>query len=70
LRHRGHFKQVKHPEIGEYEAELPAFRMSSCAEEIDRPAPCLGEHTEYVCCQILGMSAEEFVDLLNKGVFE
>jgi crotonobetainyl-CoA:carnitine CoA-transferase CaiB-like acyl-CoA transferase len=34
------------------------------------PAPCLGEHTEYVCTRILGMSDEEFVDLFTEGVFE
>jgi len=39
-----------------------------------RPAPCLGEHNEYVCTQLLGIPDEEFIKLyqeeyLNKGVF-
>jgi hypothetical protein len=34
------------------------------------PAPCLGEHTEYVCTEILGMSDEYFLELMQKGVFE
>jgi len=33
-------------------------------------APCLGEHTEYVCTEILGMSNDEFLELYNTGVFE
>ena len=35
----------------------------------ERPA-LLGEHTQYVCEEILGMSDEEFVGLLVEGVFE
>ena len=34
-----------------------------------RPAPCMGEHNEYVCRKLLGISDEEFVDLVNNGVF-
>jgi hypothetical protein len=30
----------------------------------------LGEHTEYVCTQILGMSDREFLELYQTGVFE
>lgn len=32
--------------------------------------PCLGEHTEYVCTKILGMSDQEFIELVQAGVFE
>ena len=28
------------------------------------PAPCLGEHTEYVCKEILNLSDEEIAQLL------
>lgn len=70
LQHRDHFIKVEHPEIGPYEAEVPSFRLPLCPAEIDMPAPCLGEHTEYVCCQLLNMSTEEFVELLNEGIFE
>jgi crotonobetainyl-CoA:carnitine CoA-transferase CaiB-like acyl-CoA transferase len=33
-------------------------------------APCLGEHTEYVCAGLLDMTEEEFIDLYNDNVFE
>jgi crotonobetainyl-CoA:carnitine CoA-transferase CaiB-like acyl-CoA transferase len=34
------------------------------------PAPCLGQHNEYVCKHMLGMSDDEFVGLLNRGVLD
>jgi hypothetical protein len=34
------------------------------------PAPCIGEHNHYVYTEILGISDEEFVELLSEGVFE
>jgi hypothetical protein len=37
---------------------------------VSLPAPCFGEHTEYVCREFLGINDEEFIDLLQKGVFE
>jgi hypothetical protein len=33
-------------------------------------APCLGQHNEYLCKEIPGMKDEEFVQLLNEGVFD
>ena len=38
--------------------------------EVRMPSPLLGEHTEYVCTKILGMSDEEFIRLLQAGIFE
>ncbi|MFC1533832.1 hypothetical protein ACFL7M_10770 [Thermodesulfobacteriota bacterium] len=34
----------------------------------ERPSPCLGEHTEYVCKDLLKMSDEEFIKLVNDDV--
>jgi len=70
LRHRHYFEELEHPEIGRHSYPRPGFRLSKTPSQIHLPAPCLGEHTEYVCTKILGMPDEEFVDLLNKGVFE
>ena len=33
-------------------------------------SPCLGEHTEEICKDILGMGAQEFDRLKAEGVFE
>ncbi len=70
LKHRQTFPELNHPEIGRHTYNAPAFRLSETPCQLKRPAPCLGQHTEYVCTQILGMSDEEFVQLLSEGVLE
>jgi benzylsuccinate CoA-transferase BbsF subunit len=70
LAHRRHFWYLEHPEMGSCAYDGPPFRLSETPAELCRPAPCLGEHTDYVCTQMLGMSDEEFVELLAEGVFE
>ena len=70
LAHRGHFQFIKHPEMGSTSYDAPSFKLSKTPAELRLPAPCLGQHTEYVCREILGMSDEEFLSLLELGVFE
>jgi benzylsuccinate CoA-transferase BbsF subunit len=67
---RGYFKVLQHSEIGPTPFSNPPFRFAKAPGEVRKPAPCFGEHTELVCREILGMSDEEFVDLLQKRVFE
>ncbi len=43
--------------------------MSKTPHEMKR-APMLGEHTEQICTQFLGMSDEEFVGYMAEGVLE
>jgi len=69
LRERHHFRMLNHPEMGMCAYQDAAFRLSKTPSEL-RPAPCLGEHTEYVCREILGMSDDEFVELLAEDVFK
>lgn len=69
LKYRHHFRELTHPEIGTYKCEAPPFRLSKTPIDIKMPPPCLGEHTEYVCTKILGMSDDEFVKLSGEGVF-
>ena len=68
LKDRGYFVAVEQPEMGLYYHERSSFKLSKTPAEV-RPAPCLGEHNEYVCTQILGMSDEEFIKLCCNGVF-
>jgi len=70
LKHRGRFQILEHPELGNHICENLAFRLSKCKVEWKRPAPCLGEHNEFVYTKLLGMSEGEFIELLNDGVFE
>lgn len=70
LTYRRHFRPVQHPVIGPHLCEVPAMRFSRVHEAIERPAPRLGEHTEHVCRELLGMSAREFAELEQAGVFQ
>jgi len=69
LRHRHHFWIFDHPGFGLHTVEAPAFQFSKTPAQQYRRAPCMGEHNEYVCTQILGMSDEEFVEMLVAGAF-
>jgi hypothetical protein len=43
--------------------------MSESPPELKR-SPCIGEHNELVCREILGLSEEEFVQLVVDGVLQ
>jgi len=70
LNARGFYKELEHSEIGKHRYMMPPFRLSRTPGEPSMPAPCLGQHNEYVYREILGMSDEEFIQLLNGGVFD
>jgi benzylsuccinate CoA-transferase BbsF subunit len=69
LKYRSYYWTLDHPNIGEFTYTGMPARMSETPYEIKR-APMLGEHTEYICTQLLGMSDPEFVELMADGVFE
>jgi benzylsuccinate CoA-transferase BbsF subunit len=70
LRHRNLFWPVQHPDMGLFTHLGPSFGLSKTPAKALMPSPRLGEHTEYVCTRILGMTDEEFVELVGAGVFE
>ena len=70
LAHRHYLWELEHAEIGKHSYERSPFILSETPAELDKPCSCLGEDTEYVCSQMLGMSDELFVELLSQGVFE
>jgi len=70
LRHRKHFCVLKHKELGDFSYVGQPAMLSETPHSVTRPSPCLGEHTEQVCREILGMGDDEFVELLSDGVFE
>ena len=69
LQHRHLFRELDHPEIGEYRAAGTAFILSKSPSEL-RSAPLLGEHNEYALKEILGLSDEEIAELVIEGVIE
>jgi len=69
LKHREHFVKIQHPEMGTSSYDAPPFRLSGTPHRMDMPAPCMGQHTEFVCRKFLDMSDQEFQELLSEGVF-
>lgn len=70
LNARGMYWKMDHPEMGEFTHLGPSFRLSNTPAQPYRPSPLIGEHTQQICSEILGMSDEEFVTLMQAGVFE
>ena len=70
LRERECFWVADHKELGKFSYLAQPSILSRTKAEIDRSAPCLGEHTEHICREFLGMSQREFDHYLVAGVFE
>jgi benzylsuccinate CoA-transferase BbsF subunit len=57
IRERGVFQKVTHPKLGERLAVGPIWKLEGTG--IRRASPLLGEHTQYVLREILGLSEDE-----------
>lgn len=69
LQYREHCSLLEHPEMGIQLTERAPFRLSATPCFPRWHAPCLGEHNEHVCKEVLGVSDEEFLDLYQVGAF-
>jgi benzylsuccinate CoA-transferase BbsF subunit len=69
LRDRGFFWVMNHKEMGEFTHLGEPAVLSRTPAGPYMPAPCLGEHTEQVCKEFLGMGDEEFVEHMISGTF-
>ncbi len=70
LLYRQHSRPMTHSEIGTYNVTSFPYILSKTPCVTPRGGPCLGEHNEYVICQLLGYSDEQFMEMLNAGVFK
>jgi len=70
VRYREHFPLFDHLELGQCHQDDFSFRLSRTPSRQAKGVPCLGQDNEYVYCNILGLSDQEFADLLSEGVFE
>jgi benzylsuccinate CoA-transferase BbsF subunit len=68
--YRHYWTTLEHPDIGQMIYQGNSYLLSETPYQIKTPAPLFGEHSEYVCTQLLGMSDKEFTDLFQQGVFE
>jgi len=69
LNKRNHFWYIEHPDMGMIVNEDFSFKLSKTPSRKERSSPCLGQDTEYICREILGLSDEDFIKLLNMGIF-
>ena len=70
LGHRGHHVKLEGSDLGVHHVPNWGFRLSATPPAYRQAAPNIGQHSEFVCTSILGMSDEEFVELLTEGAFE
>ncbi len=70
LRERNLYWPMEHSEMGLFTHLGHSLELSKTPAQAYAPSPLLGEHTEYICTKILGMSDEEFINLMQAGVFE
>jgi crotonobetainyl-CoA:carnitine CoA-transferase CaiB-like acyl-CoA transferase len=66
LRSRAFFRTLEHSVIGPHLNRGPAFRMSR-SNDSQFAGPSLGEHSEFVLTELLGMTREEVADAIKEG---
>ena len=67
LKARGYYVYLEHPEAGRHAHDGPPFVLSKTPGRLRSPAICLGEHTEYVCKEILGLDDDGIAELMVAG---
>jgi crotonobetainyl-CoA:carnitine CoA-transferase CaiB-like acyl-CoA transferase len=65
---RGFFVELPHPEVGVRRHLGIPWKMSRTPCEVRRPAPLLGQDTDYVLEHIIGLSREQVAALREKEV--
>ena len=68
LRHRGFLAENEHPELGKSRYESFPAKLSRSPWELRRPSPLLGEHTDYIYHELLGVTDDEFAVMVEEGV--
>jgi benzylsuccinate CoA-transferase BbsF subunit len=67
LHHRRHFVEVPHPELGRTWVENSRFALSRTPARVERAAPMLGEHNQYVLEEVLGYDENRIAELVAAG---
>ncbi|MFN0094586.1 MAG: CaiB/BaiF CoA transferase family protein, partial [Dehalococcoidia bacterium] len=67
---RNQFPLVQHAELGEVPVEGPRFRLSATPAKLTRGGATLGQDTDYVLREILGLGDGEIVELISAGALE
>jgi benzylsuccinate CoA-transferase BbsF subunit len=70
LRARGHFWPLPHAEMGTLDYNGPAYRFEHTPSWLTSAAPLLGEHTDDVMRDLLGLDDGQIADLHERGVLQ
>jgi crotonobetainyl-CoA:carnitine CoA-transferase CaiB-like acyl-CoA transferase len=68
LRHRDHFKRVSHPTLDATWIENSRFKLSRTPAQVERAAPTLGQHNQFVLETLLGYDEDRISMLVADGV--
>ena len=68
LIHRGHFWEPNELELEGFTFEAPPAILNKTPARFQRSAPLVGEHNDYVFCDLLGLDAEEYAKLVEEKV--
>jgi benzylsuccinate CoA-transferase BbsF subunit len=68
LRARPAHVAIEHPVLGVFGHPTPPYKLSGTPAQI-RTSPRLGEHNSFICTELLDMSAAEFEELAQSGLF-
>jgi formyl-CoA transferase/CoA:oxalate CoA-transferase len=66
---RGSLVTVEHPRLGKVRVAGPAARLSRTPAEVRTASPLLGQHTEEVIQEVLGLDATQIARLRAEGAF-
>ncbi|NYT36402.1 CoA transferase [Allopusillimonas soli] len=68
LQDRKHWISLDHPEMGPSTYNCAPFRFSNAASAPSSPAPMLGQHTQEIGRELLGLSETEITALIEKNI--
>jgi crotonobetainyl-CoA:carnitine CoA-transferase CaiB-like acyl-CoA transferase len=68
LRARGFYQPIEHPSAGTQTMRVAPYQLSESPTTIRQPAPRLGEHTDIVLREVLGLSDAELAELAEARV--
>ncbi len=64
----GFVQLVEHAEVGPSWLVGAPWRLSGAVDTVLRPSPCLGEHSQQVLADELGITAEQYAELVASGI--
>ncbi len=70
LNHDNAIVELDHPVAGKRLYPNVAFRMSEVSGFTSTPAPILGQHTDEICIDVLGISEDNLRKLKEEGILE